>query len=457
MFKRILVVSSVMIGMLFTLAVVFLVGRAALPWWVGTRPGAPEAVEKRVAAKLAEVAASGAPVKVTQLARAPIPDGENAAVLYRKAFALLSKDDHFYNDVAYGRVDLSKPENAKKAEVALTQSAEARDLIHRAVKMPKCDWQTDWSKGIDASHEYTRLRTCSQLLAFESELRMRHGRTDDALAACRDNFLLAKSANDPIMLAALMRVSISATAFHSLTRVLDSGQPSPNLARSVAAALAKQDPVAAYAEAIKGGRASDLSVFDEVRAAPDPMAAISELTGEKHAVPKPTRTARNKAFIRWMLASDKNAYLEIMNRYIQASAKPYREVAHEPLFTSNPVDKLPEVPPCVLTRLLVSSRQGKEQAWRDSVVAKLGLARAALLLKAYRAEHGSYPETLESLGKLEGKPLPSDPFTGKPFVYHRQGAGFLLYSWGEDLKDDDGGSDPSSKLDNGDIVVKVTR
>jgi len=37
-----------------------------------------------------------------------------------------------------------------------------------------------------------------------------------------------------------------------------------------------------------------------------------------------------------------------------------------------------------------------------------------------------------------GWKLPQDPFSGKDFVYKRQGKGFLLYSIGENLKDDGG-------------------
>jgi hypothetical protein len=90
-------------------------------------------------------------------------------------------------------------------------------------------------------------------------------------------------------------------------------------------------------------------------------------------------------------------------------------------------------------------------------VAQLDLARVALLLKAYRAEHGSYPESLSALAKSDGKPLPGDPFSGKSFIYRKDGAGFVLYSWGEDLKDDGGAPPPPDSVKKGDIVVKVTR
>jgi len=59
------------------------------------------------------------------------------------------------------------------------------------------------------------------------------------------------------------------------------------------------------------------------------------------------------------------------------------------------------------------------------------------------------------LGGLNGRPLPTDPFSGKPFVYRREGAGFLIYSWGPNLKDD--GGKVGKTQDEGDIVMRCGR
>jgi len=51
---------------------------------------------------------------------------------------------------------------------------------------------------------------------------------------------------------------------------------------------------------------------------------------------------------------------------------------------------------------------------------------AAATLLAYRDQHGRCPESLtEAIS-----PAPVDPFSQKPLVYRRTGAGFILYSVG---------------------------
>jgi len=75
--------------------------------------------------------------------------------------------------------------------------------------------------------------------------------------------------------------------------------------------------------------------------------------------------------------------------------------------------------------------QRKAQA--DALTTTLALLR-------YKADKGRLPEKLDELvsaGYL--KALPTDPFSGSPFVYKRLGDDFMLYSFGIDC-DDDGGT-----------------
>jgi hypothetical protein len=82
-----------------------------------------------------------------------------------------------------------------------------------------------------------------------------------------------------------------------------------------------------------------------------------------------------------------------------------------------------------------------------------------LALKRYEKENGRYPENLRVLveeGYLEK--LPMDPYSDGALVYRRTDDGFLLYSCGEDLKDDGGklglGGDGKPRMwaDDGDWV-----
>jgi type II secretory pathway pseudopilin PulG len=84
-------------------------------------------------------------------------------------------------------------------------------------------------------------------------------------------------------------------------------------------------------------------------------------------------------------------------------------------------------------------------AAEDRSNASLELLRLAAALAVYRAEHGSYPERLDELvpGVLDS--LPVDLFGGKPFAYKRDGAGYLLYSFGQN-GGDDGGSNEQLRI-----------
>jgi hypothetical protein len=96
-------------------------------------------------------------------------------------------------------------------------------------------------------------------------------------------------------------------------------------------------------------------------------------------------------------------------------------------------------------------------AWR-SRASETALVTTIAIFR-YEAEDGSYPNRLEELvtaGFLAE--LPDDPFGDGPLTYRRTEDGFLLYSWGLNLTDDDGrqgtGQDgkPRTYADNGDWV-----
>jgi len=67
--------------------------------------------------------------------------------------------------------------------------------------------------------------------------------------------------------------------------------------------------------------------------------------------------------------------------------------------------------------------------------------RIEIGLRLFRKKTGGYPEELSALTPTYLSELPPDPFSGEPFHYRREGAGWVLYSVGRNRKDD--GGDPS--------------
>lgn len=74
------------------------------------------------------------------------------------------------------------------------------------------------------------------------------------------------------------------------------------------------------------------------------------------------------------------------------------------------------------------------------------LTQIALMLAAFKAEHGSYPASLAELSPAYLAEVPNDVFTEKPLIYSRTEKGYMLHSAGPNGVDDGGKGD--------DLVVK---
>jgi hypothetical protein len=77
----------------------------------------------------------------------------------------------------------------------------------------------------------------------------------------------------------------------------------------------------------------------------------------------------------------------------------------------------------------------------DRANTRYDLTRVALALAAYRAERGTYPARLPALVPRHIPALPVDRFSGKPLRYRLTKKAFLLYSVGENSRDDGGKQD----------------
>ena len=60
----------------------------------------------------------------------------------------------------------------------------------------------------------------------------------------------------------------------------------------------------------------------------------------------------------------------------------------------------------------------------------------------FNQKNGAYPDTLNKLAPEFLDVIPVDPFTGQALVYRKNETGFVLYSVGPDMKDDNGTPEP---------------
>jgi len=89
----------------------------------------------------------------------------------------------------------------------------------------------------------------------------------------------------------------------------------------------------------------------------------------------------------------------------------------------------------------------------DAARVNIDLTDLTFALALYKQRHGAYPEKLDELVPKLVEKLPQDHFTGEDYHYRRTDEGFLLYSVGPNLEDDEGRTRDSMPTGD-DIVVR---
>jgi hypothetical protein len=75
---------------------------------------------------------------------------------------------------------------------------------------------------------------------------------------------------------------------------------------------------------------------------------------------------------------------------------------------------------------------------RATLDAMYDTARIGIACKIYKNLNGDFPDDLAELSPDILDKIPVDPFTGDPFIYKKQDSGFIVYSVGNNLRDEGG-------------------
>jgi hypothetical protein len=324
-------------------------------------------------------------------------------------------------------------------------------------------------------------RSAARALAARAMLRLHEGKVSEAeqdLLACHRLARLVGST--PFLIAALVGIAIDSVAFEGDVRLMEYAPLSAEAALAYQQALRNLPPLPVMADVID---ASERFVFLDtvLHLARSKQAGLEDLlrVGDFHPVVSKRFTAAlhsDASLLDW------DAVLEVGNawfdRAVAAARKPSAreqkkaiEVFDRELrdMRLEPSESGPSAVPSsaersprhtvgreigkVLTVILMPSV--------STAVAAEGRARmrdaldqVGFALVAYRADHGTYPESLNVLPAKYIARLPQDFFTEQPLRYKRQGGGFLLYSVGSNGVDD-GGRTFDSQPPGDDIVLRI--
>jgi len=402
--------------------------------------------KRQLEAKLAALRAQGMPVTMVEAAPKPVPDDQNAAVLYQQVFQVQFGSGSSYSSgrsiggligaeeqILSRYLEPADEQLTAQVRAILARPAMQQDLeiLRRASRLPHCVFPVNWKDGPTVLfHHMAKFKQGTRIIRVQTALCAREGDVAEALDWCEVALRMSEhAASEPTLIAQLVCYAMHAIAFAELKQFLAEAPVPPATASRFEQYLRNIDMYESFTNATVGNRAMGCDTFGMAHRQP------RDFLGAGYDVDPWTALYRTPLG-RPLMRMDQMIYLEQMGKAIQISKLPARTA--EPRLAALEAD-LHRMPPWqgILTRVVCFLHSGGWEK-RDEAVANIDLCRVVLALKAYKYERGLYADSLQQLQQTLDWQLPQDPFSGQDFVYQTQFKGFKLYSIGPDM-DDDGG------------------
>jgi hypothetical protein len=374
-----------------------------------------------------------------EAARARVPDADNGARVVIAAAALVPRGwpaqaltDRFEK--------VSAPEQVEPAAFALLcreldkagpALAEARRLATR----PNGRHPITFPRNVMATLLPTQqeARQVTQLLAYDAKRQAQAGDLKAALTSCRAALNAGRSVGDePMLISQLIRMACTAATCQSVEFALSQGEAAPDELLALQRLLQHEAAFPAFFVALRGERAMLHEMLDALESGD---VSLREVFGDDREAVALLRVIPGW-YLRDSLRADHPHALALLTRRLAAARLPAHEqvAADQALTAEARTWSLWDAP---ARRLLVPALEKVSVAERRRL-ANVRCMIAAVAAERYRHEHGAWPESLDRLAPELLTEVPLDPFDGRPLRYRRTTDGVVIYSVGEDLKDNGG-------------------
>ena len=407
----------------------------------------PYMLRAKVNSQIAEIKAKGEPVSTADLAGPKIPDSENAAVIYMQAFKLISSPEA-EKEIGEASALLSQkkreenPELWDKARQVVDRYHGALVLAEKAVSRPKCQFPVNWGDSPDkiARPHLSEIRKLTRLTAIQALLDARAGKMDDAVRSIELGLKVSESLkSEPMIIGQIVRIACLTIASGNLQECLHYGDLNEALSKRLFLSFDSIELSDSITSAMEDERAFGISCFRVTRENPFSMTDASDSILDNSNRKASRNPRRPGAFWVSFTCADELFYLKTMDEYIDRANLSYQEIKAR--FPN--IDNGPKMPRYALISSILLPVFSKGGLKRDIEIAEIRGNQIMLALLAYKDRFGSYPRNLTELRTKLGWALKEDPFSGKDFIYRKRGRGFILYSIGENLKDDGAKTVPS--------------
>jgi hypothetical protein len=386
--------------------------------------------------------------KMVSMQPPPIPDRENAALVYQEAIAASLYRDSFPQPLIAKTgdwFDLTRPDldlKDKDVQEFLDRQERSLALFRQAAAMPKCWFNRDYFQSIEMLlPEPHQLKYAANLLSLDARVKAARGEGPAALDDLAAIFAIADQIDDPIFIALLVSAAIERIGVKTLEIVL----PQIKWRAEDLVKVSLKDNVSFQRKLHRACQMEEASSGLLVFLSPS---MAGELLSDDMSNIRLLGKVFDSAFYRvFLLPDDLAAYRRIMKGYQRLTGWPFYQAA--PYFD----ERRKDVRGGILTALVVPAVRNLAEAAADTDASRQ-LARIAVAAASYRLKNGKYPDRIDDLAPKFLPSVPLDPFDGQPLRLKRDGDELVLYSIGRDLKDD-GGVERTGTSGKGDIVFRL--
>ncbi len=388
---------------------------------------------RKLAGAVAELKARGVALTDKDLA-APCPEADNAARLWKAGADLLAveNDDKGLLGRAFGDLVSSKslgPSDRAALTGVIAKNLKALELVYAMADKP-CFLYRDPGAPPPGTmiRDAVKMITATRLMGFDALLRADEGDAAGAIDRIRRALgSTSKVAQEGTLLTHLIAVAETRMLLTFLEAVCRGREIDDEILARLVADLEPGPWRERLARSISGERILSLERGSAVISG-----NVQGLAGER----------RSDRLLYWLLRpvikDEVRWRLKKFAGWEQIAGKPYFQ-QRELLKTDAGLSE--EVPWYFkLTGFWDGGTYGTFFLKNAQLEATFLAARTGLACRLYKSRTGQYPEHLEELVPGILTEVPIDPFTGKPFVYRREGEGFIVYSLGSNQKDDGGRS-----------------
>jgi hypothetical protein len=256
---------------------------------------------------------------------------------------------------------------------------------------------------------------------------------------------LARSlATEPLVRSYLTRLECQRTAVASFQQVINKVTPTDSQLGSLSEALQQANNSWSLSRAFIGQRCIGVYGFELMGGMADVwrMPLARNWHWWQRLVIKLTVSLSSSACLydaSGLLQWDELCYLRLMDRYIEAARVDFPERLAVARALQSAVRQLPRSH--VFAGQWLRAMNGSGLILKDaSMTARLRAAQVAIAIERYHLAHDQLPETLAMLAPTYLKTVPTDPFdpSSAGLRYKKLTKGYVVYSIGEDGKDDGG-------------------